>query len=220
MFYGEYGHSIDRKGRLVFPSKFREVSKENYIERFYITRGLDKCLFVFTEEEWKLQEQKFKSLSFTKAEARKFNRLYFSGACEIILDRQGRILIPKYLKDYAEIIKEVVIVGVANRIEIWSKKHWRDFYEKTQGAFEDIAEKTLIRGKMQNRKVFYLPNGAIVESIVPSHDFCMGCTKLRVGCDGNLFGCLFRSDLGMHLKEALKQNYSVSMIAIFHIFAT
>ncbi|MBU3934210.1 MAG: cell division/cell wall cluster transcriptional repressor MraZ, partial [Candidatus Omnitrophica bacterium] len=73
MFYGEYEHSLDRKGRLIFPSKFRQVSKENYIERFYITRGLDKCLFVFTEEEWKLQEQKFKSLPFTKAETRKFN---------------------------------------------------------------------------------------------------------------------------------------------------
>jgi len=143
MFYGEYQHSLDRKGRLVFPSKFRQVSQENYIERFYITRGLDKCLFVFTEEEWKLQEQQFKSLPFTKAEARRFNRLYFSGACEIILDKQGRVLIPKYLKDYAGIERQVVIVGVSNRIEIWSANSWKDFYEKTQGSFEDIAEKLI-----------------------------------------------------------------------------
>ncbi|MBL7084861.1 MAG: division/cell wall cluster transcriptional repressor MraZ [Candidatus Omnitrophica bacterium] len=143
MFYGEYTHSLDRKGRLVFPSKFREISKENYIERFYVTRGLDKCLFVFTEEEWKLQEQKFKSLSFTKVEARRFNRLYFSGACEIILDKQGRVLIPKYLKEYAGIDKQLVIVGVSNRMEIWSVKRWKEFYEKTQGAFEDIAEKLI-----------------------------------------------------------------------------
>lgn len=143
MFYGEYEHSLDRKGRLIFPSKFRQVSKENYIERFYITRGLDKCLFVFTEEEWKLQEQRFKSLSFTKAEARKFNRLYFSGACDIIPDKQGRVLIPKYLKGYAGIEKQVVIVGVANRIEIWDAKSWKEFYEKTQSAFEDIAEKLI-----------------------------------------------------------------------------
>lgn len=143
MFYGEHEHSLDRKGRLVLPAKFRQIARENYIERFYITRGLDKCLFVFTEEEWKLQEQRFKSLSFTKAEARRFNRLYFSGACEIILDKQGRVLIPKYLKQYAEIERELVVVGVANRIEIWSRKKWKEFYEKTQGAFEDIAEKLI-----------------------------------------------------------------------------
>jgi MraZ protein len=143
MFYGEYEHSLDRKGRLIFPAKFRQVSKENYIERFYITRGLDRCLFVFTEEEWKLQEQRFKSLSFTKAEARKFNRLYFSGACEIIPDKQGRILIPRYLKTYANIERQVVIVGVANRIEIWSQKCWHEFYEKTQSTFEDIAERLI-----------------------------------------------------------------------------
>ena len=143
MFYGEYQHALDRKGRLVFPSKFRQVSKENYIERFYITRGLDRCLFIFTEEEWKLQEQKFKSMPFTKAEARRFNRLYFSGASEITPDRQGRILIPRYLKQYAAIEREVIIVGVANRIEIWNRKNWEQFYEKTQGAFEEIAEKLI-----------------------------------------------------------------------------
>lgn len=143
MFYGEYEHSLDRKGRLILPSKFRQVFKENYIDRFYITRGLDRCLFIFTEEEWKLQEQKFKSLPFTKAEARKFNRLYFSGASEVIPDKQGRILIPRYLKQYADIEREVVIVGVSNRIEIWSQKNWKEFYEKTQGAFEDIAEKLI-----------------------------------------------------------------------------
>lgn len=143
MFYGEYAHSLDRKGRLILPSKFRQVSRENYIERFYITRGLDKCLFVFTEEEWKLQEQKFKSLPFTKAEARKFNRLYFSGASEIVLDKQGRVLIPKYLKEYAEIERQVIIVGVANRIEIWGQSQWKEFYKKTKGDFENIAEKLI-----------------------------------------------------------------------------
>ncbi|MFH1045419.1 MAG: division/cell wall cluster transcriptional repressor MraZ [Candidatus Omnitrophota bacterium] len=143
MFYGEYEHSLDRKGRLILPSRFRQTLRENYIERLYVTRGLDKCLFVFTEEEWKIQEQKFKALSFTKAEARKFNRLYFSGASELIPDRQGRILLPRYLKEYAGIEKQTVIVGLANRIEIWSQKLWKDFYEKTQGSFEDIAEKLI-----------------------------------------------------------------------------
>ena len=141
MFYGEYEHSIDRKGRLIIPSKFREVFKENYVERFFITRGLDSCLFVFTEDEWKKQESRFKSLSFTNAQARQFNRIYFSGASEVVCDRQGRILVPQFLKEYAKIKNDVVIVGVSNRMEIWSKEMWRAFYENTKGSFEQIAEK-------------------------------------------------------------------------------
>ena len=140
MFYGEYEHSIDRKGRLIIPSKFRQTFKEHYVEKFYVTRGLDGCLFVFTEDEWKSQEQKFKNLSFIKAESRKFNRLYFSGACDLACDKQGRILIPQYLKDYAGIKKEVMIVGLSNRIEIWSNDKWQDFYNNTKDSFEDIAE--------------------------------------------------------------------------------
>lgn len=143
MFYGEYEHTLDRKGRLIIPAKFRELFKENYIEKFYVTRGLDKCLFVFTEEEWKLQEQKFKSLSFTKAEARKFNRLYFSGACELTCDKQGRILLPQYLKGFAGIQREVIIVGVSNRMEIWSKETWKKFYEASRESFEETAEKLI-----------------------------------------------------------------------------
>ena len=140
MFYGEYGHTIDRKGRLIIPAKFREVFKEHYVEKFYVTRGLDQCLFVFTEDEWRTQENKFKSMSFTKAEARKFNRLYFSGACDVTCDKQGRILLPQYLKDYAGIKREVVIVGISNRIEIWAKDKWKEFYESTRESFEDVAE--------------------------------------------------------------------------------
>ena len=108
MFYGEYLHSIDRKGRLILPAKFREVAKAHFVEKFFITRGLDNCLFMFGEEEWRAQESKFKAISFTKAESRKFNRLYFSGAVEITFDSQGRVLLPQYLKDFAEIKKDVV----------------------------------------------------------------------------------------------------------------
>ena len=140
MFYGEHEHSIDRKGRLIIPSKFREVFKENYVERFYITRGLDTCLFVFTEDEWKRQESRFKSLPVTSSQARQFNRLYFSGACEVACDRQGRILVPQYLKDYAQIKRDVVVVGVSNRIEIWGKEQWQVFYKNTKDAYEKIAE--------------------------------------------------------------------------------
>jgi len=141
MFYGEYEHSIDRKGRLIIPSKFREVFKENYVERFFVTRGLDTCLFVFTEEEWKKQEARFRTLSFTNAEARQFNRLYFSGACDVTCDRQGRILVPQYLKDFAQIKRDVTIVGVSNRMEIWAKESWTAFYANTKDSFEQIAGK-------------------------------------------------------------------------------
>ncbi|MCX5657330.1 MAG: division/cell wall cluster transcriptional repressor MraZ [Candidatus Omnitrophica bacterium] len=143
MFYGEYIHNVDRKGRIILPAKFRQVIKSSGIKKFYITRGLDKCLFLFSEEEWKLQEDKFKSLPFTRRDTRKFNRLYFSGAQEILPDRQGRMLIPRYLGDFAELKREIVIIGVSDRIEIWSRALWREFYENSRPAFEDIAEKII-----------------------------------------------------------------------------
>ena len=143
MFYGEYFHSIDRKGRLILPAKFREVAKSNFIEKFYITRGLDKCLFMFSEEEWRSQENKFKAISFTKQQARTFNRLYFSGAAEVLPDKQGRILLQQYLKDFAHIKREVIIVGVSNRVEIWAKDEWEAFYGNSRQSFEEIAEKLM-----------------------------------------------------------------------------
>lgn len=143
MFYGEYEHTIDRKGRLILPSKFREVAKGNFIEKFYITRGLDKCLFMFAEEEWRTQEQKFKSVSFTKQESRVFNRIFFSGAMEIIPDRQGRVLLPQYLKEYADIKRDCVVVGVSNRIEVWGADVWKEFYGNWRQSFESIAEKLI-----------------------------------------------------------------------------
>lgn len=143
MFYGEHLHSIDRKGRLILPAKFREVAKANFIEKFFVTRGLDKCLFMFSEEEWKTQENKLKSMPFTKQQARTFNRLYFSGAAEVAADRQGRILLPQYLKDFAEIRKDVVIAGISNRIEVWARDKWQEFYGNSRQSFEEIAEKLM-----------------------------------------------------------------------------
>jgi MraZ protein len=143
MFYGEYLHSIDRKGRLILPAKFRESAKAHFIEKFFITRGLDKCLFMFSEEEWRTQETKFKAIPFVKAQSRTFNRLFFSGAVEAIADKQGRILIPQYLKDFGQIKKDVMIVGVSNRIEIWAKDKWQEFYGSSQQSFEEIAEKLM-----------------------------------------------------------------------------
>jgi MraZ protein len=98
---------------------------------------------MFSEEEWRSQEAKFKSISFTKQEARTFNRLYFSGATDVIPDKQGRILLPQYLKDFAEIKREVVIVGVSNRIEIWARDKWEEFYGNSRQSYEDIAGKLI-----------------------------------------------------------------------------
>jgi MraZ protein len=140
MFYGEYSHSIDQKGRIILPARFREVCQEYGIEKFFVTRGLDKCLFMFTQEEWRLQEQKFKNMSFTHKESRNFNRLFFSGAAETAPDKQGRFIIPQYLKDYAGIKRETVVIGVSNRIEVWDNVSWAEYYNTCSEAFENIAE--------------------------------------------------------------------------------
>ena len=143
MFYGEYSHSVDRKGRLILPSRLREVAQENGIEKFFVTRGLDKCLFMFTEEEWKTQEQKFKNMPFTKQESRSFNRMFFSGAVETIPDKQGRFIIPQYLKEFANIRRETILIGVSNRIEIWDQEMWKGFYKNSSQSFEQTAENVL-----------------------------------------------------------------------------
>ena len=147
MFYGEYQHHIDRKGRLIIPSKLREVAKEHYVERFFVTRGLDRCLFLFAEDEWRLQENKLKNLTFTRSEYRKFNRLFFSGAIDVTCDTQGRILIPGYLKEYAAIKRDVVLIGVSNRVEVWSRELWAKFYESTKDTYEEAAEKLMDEGR-------------------------------------------------------------------------
>ena len=146
MFYGEYKHNIDSKGRLIIPAKFRLILKDKYIEKFYVTRGLERCLFVFTENDWSLLEQKFKSLPLTQATARTFSRLLFSGAYEAACDRQGRILIPNHLLQYARITKEVLIIGVSNRIEIWDAATWDEFAKVSINDFERISEELVERG--------------------------------------------------------------------------
>lgn len=143
MFYGEYEHTIDRKGRLILPARFREVAKEGGVEKFFITRGLDQCLFMFGDDEWRSQEQKFKNISFTKREVRSFNRMFFAGAVEVIPDRQGRFIVPQYLKDFAGIKRETLIVGVSTRIEIWDSGTWKEFYANSKNVFEETAEKIL-----------------------------------------------------------------------------
>ena len=136
MFMGEYEHQLDTKGRMIVPSKFRY----DLNERFIITRGRDKCLFGYTLEEWQLIEEKMKTLPMTKKDARKFMRMFFSGAVEVELDKQGRINIPQNLRQYANLSKECTVIGVSNRIEIWDRETWSSFYDESEESFEDIAE--------------------------------------------------------------------------------
>jgi MraZ protein len=141
MFYGEYRHSLDHKNRVLIPSKFREAVKEVYIERFFLTRGLEKCIFVFTEPDWNMIEQKLKSLPLTQSTSRNFSRMFFSGAFEVVSDKQGRIIIPQTLLGYGGIKKDVVLVGILNRIEIWDQTSWDHFVGESTNSYEEIAEK-------------------------------------------------------------------------------
>jgi MraZ protein len=136
MFMGEYHHSIDIKGRLIVPSKFRD----DLGDMFIITRGLDQCLFGYPLSEWGVIEEKLKGLPLTKKDARAFTRFFFSGATESELDKQGRINIPAPLLQYAKLEKECVILGVSNRIEIWSKQIWEDYFVQSEESFAEIAE--------------------------------------------------------------------------------
>jgi MraZ protein len=136
MFMGEYQHTIDAKGRMIVPAKFRE----GLGEQFVLTRGLDQCLFGYPMSEWKLIEEKLKALPLTKKDARAFTRFFFSGATECELDKQGRINIASPLLNYAKLEKECVVIGVSNRIELWSKEIWEQYVEEQEDSFAEIAE--------------------------------------------------------------------------------
>ena len=137
MFMGEYNHTIDAKGRLIIPSKFRESLGEEFV----ITKGLDGCLFVYDNQEWNAFEEKLKALPLNKKDNRHFVRFFLAGAAQVEVDKQGRILVPGNLRDFAELEKDVVLVGVASRIEIWSKARWEGITEDEDEAMEDIAER-------------------------------------------------------------------------------
>ena len=133
MFKGEYSHSVDAKGRIIMPSKFREILGDMFV----VTKGLDGCLFVYPNEEWKNIENKFREIPLTTKDARKFSRFFFAGAADCEVDKQGRVLIPSVLREFAGLNKEVVLVGVLNRIEIWSKERWQ---ENEYDDMDEIAE--------------------------------------------------------------------------------
>jgi MraZ protein len=136
MLMGQYEHSIDAKGRVIIPAKFRgELG-----DRFVLTKGLDNCLFVYSLEEWKNIEAKLKTLPLTKKDARAFTRFFLAGAVECEIDKQGRILIPANLREHAKIEKDVIFIGVSTRVEIWSKEVWEEYSNNTDVSFEEIAE--------------------------------------------------------------------------------
>lgn len=133
---GEFHHSIDEKGRLIVPSKFREELGNSII----VTRGLEDCLFVYSEMEWIKVVSKLKSLPFTKKDARSFTRMFLSGATDADFDKQGRIKIALPLLEYAELKKECVIIGVNDRLEIWSKEKWDSFMKESSENLSDLAD--------------------------------------------------------------------------------
>ncbi|MFD1677328.1 division/cell wall cluster transcriptional repressor MraZ [Alicyclobacillus fodiniaquatilis] len=137
MFMGEFEHSLDTKGRLTVPVKFRDGLGTSFV----VTRGLDKCLFVYPMEEWQILESKLKSLPMTRSDARSFVRFFFSGASECELDKQGRMLLPQKLRDYAGLDKDCTVLGVSNRVEIWDANAWNSYADEAETSFADIAEK-------------------------------------------------------------------------------
>jgi len=127
---------LDAKGRIIVPSRFREELGE----RFITTKGLDNCLFLYPMDEWKTIEEKLRTLPFTRADVRSFARFFFSGAAELEIDKQGRILLPPNLRDYAGIERELFVIGVGSRVEIWSSEKWAEYNRTAESSYEAIAE--------------------------------------------------------------------------------
>lgn len=133
---GEFKHTLDTKGRLIIPAKFREELGD----KFVITRGMDGCLFGYTQTEWALLEDNLKTLPLTKKDSRAFVRFLYSAATECEFDKQGRINIPASLREHADLEKKCVLVGVSNRFEVWSEDRWNSFTENASENFDEIAE--------------------------------------------------------------------------------
>ena len=136
MFIGEYHHSIDEKGRIIIPSKFRDELGDHFI----VTRGIENCLFVYSNDNWNRICEKLNSLPFTKKDARVFNRFFMSGATDVELDKQGRANISTPLIQYANLKKDCVVIGTGDRLEIWSEDDWNMFFNSNKDNMSDIAE--------------------------------------------------------------------------------
>jgi len=137
MLIGQYEHTIDNKKRLALPAKFRGELGDKVI----ITRGIDGCLFVYTQDGWAMASEKWSNLSISHSEGRSFTRMMLAGAMEVELDKLGRILVPDYLKDYAGLKKDVVICGLSNRLEIWDSEKWETYRKTAEKGVDEIVSK-------------------------------------------------------------------------------
>ncbi|MBO7333285.1 MAG: division/cell wall cluster transcriptional repressor MraZ [Lachnospiraceae bacterium] len=135
MFMGEYNHTLDEKGRLIIPSRFREELGNEFV----VTKGLDGCLFAYANDEWQVLEDKLRALPLTNKDARAFARFMLAGAAQVEIDKQGRILLPQVLRTFAGLDKDVVLLGIASRIEIWNRDKWEAAALEADG--EELAEK-------------------------------------------------------------------------------
>ena len=135
MFMGEYNHTLDEKGRLIIPSRFREELGTEFV----VTKGLDGCLFAYANDEWQVLEDKLRALPLTNKDARAFARFMLAGAAQVEIDKQGRILLPQVLRTFAGLDKDVVLLGIASRIEIWNRDKWEAAALEADG--EELAEK-------------------------------------------------------------------------------
>lgn len=142
MFIGEYHHSIDDKSRMAVPAKFRDALKRGAV----VTKGLDDCLVVYPQAEWKALADKVSQLPMSQANSRAFSRFLLSGAMDVELDKQGRMLLPDYLRQYAKMGRKVIVVGLHTRLEIWDEKQWEAYRAKTEEASIQIAEQLVGTG--------------------------------------------------------------------------
>jgi len=136
MFIGEYSHSIDEKGRMAIPSRMRGELANGAV----VTRGIDNCLWVFPKNEWEALAKKLSNLPLSDANSRAFSRLMLAGAMEVEFDNQGRILLPAYLREYANLKKNAVIAGLYNRVEIWESQKWQDYKDETEKSTDKITK--------------------------------------------------------------------------------
>ncbi len=137
MFLGEYKHSVDTKGRMALPARFRAGLRRGLV----ITRGLDRCLFVYPKAEWEKLAEKLVQLPISQSDSRAFTRLMLAGAMEVDIDSQGRVVVPDYLREYARVSKKVIVAGLYNRLEIWNEKDWQKYKADTEKNSNHIAER-------------------------------------------------------------------------------
>lgn len=137
MFIGEYSHNLDEKGRMAVPKKFRPDLSKGAV----VTKGLDNCLFLYTQEEWAKLAEKLANLPFAQANTRAFARLMLAGAMDVDVDKQGRVMLPEYLRTFAGLKKNVVVAGLYNRLELWDQEKWEDYKKRTESESNEISER-------------------------------------------------------------------------------